>query len=613
MRESSNRDDGGSASLSLPTGPRKLGLWCTLIVLAYGGTLLGAFLGGTNTLSQHEVLRSEPAREMLHTGDWIIPRFGGEPAVQKPPVINWAIAGSMALFRTQAEWACRLPIVVSTLLMAWIIAGLTARWHGRRAGLCAGLVTLSAYYVQLQARLAEADMILALTVTAAMACFALACVEPTLPASDRATLRAPAWLLWLGFAAATAASLLTKFLPGPVFIFGGCGLWALLHLRWRAVGFLALALPAVAVLASPWFVAAYVKMPSILDRWLAENFGRFAGELQAGHGTKPDPWWFYLWVAPALLLPWTPWLLGGILAGLKRGMWRRAGWRFVACWFVLGLAFLSASSWKHMHYIIPALPGLSIVAGWYLAKDAWERIGPRLRPAIAAPLVLAGVAAGIGTAWWKFPDLAPPITVALAICGGLLVMTVAFHDRHRPRATLACLLAAFWVVPVMVQGFVMDDLDSYRPRVEFARRVNALAPADGPIFFVGKSPDQAAFYLRWPIRQVTKMDEFEALLAETPTGRPLHLVAPKARLPRLRTLGSVRVLDRVQSLRRRQREEERLVYVVFSATRTTDGVPPGSSLTPYRDRSLAHPRLERMPLFVGIGRPLVSSIDHGSE
>ncbi len=66
-----------------------------------------------------ELMAEEPRRsiiaiEMLKSGDWAIPHIYGEIYYNKPPLYNWLIAASMAVFGT-GEWAARLPGILSLL------------------------------------------------------------------------------------------------------------------------------------------------------------------------------------------------------------------------------------------------------------------------------------------------------------------------------------------------------------------------------------------------------------------------------------------------------------------------------------------------------------------
>jgi len=164
------------AEASRPSS-KQANAWMAVCVGLYALSLLTVHFGRPWALTYHETNYAEPAREFWMTGDWLVPRIGGAPIWDKPPLMHWSIALSLGLFQTTAEWAARLPSALFSALVALIIAGLAARRHGLAVGALAGLIQSTCVYVLIQGRLAEADMLLALTVTAAMAAFALGVLD----------------------------------------------------------------------------------------------------------------------------------------------------------------------------------------------------------------------------------------------------------------------------------------------------------------------------------------------------------------------------------------------------------------------------------------------------
>ncbi len=81
-------------------------------------------LGQYETLTSHESYVAVPAREMLHTGNWIVPEFGKLPRLQKPPLAYWATSFSYWLFSDISEWTTRFPSAVSGILLV----GLMGLW-----------------------------------------------------------------------------------------------------------------------------------------------------------------------------------------------------------------------------------------------------------------------------------------------------------------------------------------------------------------------------------------------------------------------------------------------------------------------------------------------------
>src|SRR5947208_275812 len=78
------------------------------IVVAFSASLLLPGLGdATRSMSYHEVLFAQPAKEMLATGNWVLPKIAGVPSTHKPPGTHWMIALVMWLTGSQAAGIVR--------------------------------------------------------------------------------------------------------------------------------------------------------------------------------------------------------------------------------------------------------------------------------------------------------------------------------------------------------------------------------------------------------------------------------------------------------------------------------------------------------------------------
>lgn len=156
--------------------------------------------------------------------------------------------------------------------------------------------------------------------------------------------------------------------------------------RWY-VG-IALALLVTVLLATSWLEPALARGgPSLYDEFLwRQTIDRMA---TTTHHLRP--WWFYLAILPALLLPWL--LLPAVWRGIRRlAVSRDSGRdleviRIVAAWVLPVLLALSCFRGKQLHYLFPLLPAFSI-----LMAHAIGRATPKSeRMLIAAPLFSVGV------------------------------------------------------------------------------------------------------------------------------------------------------------------------------------------------------------------------------
>src|SRR5512134_2994576 len=68
-------------------------LWLLGIALA----MMGAGLGLRDPWPADEPRFALIAQDMLRSGDWLVPRVGGDLYADKPPLYFWAMAASMAV------------------------------------------------------------------------------------------------------------------------------------------------------------------------------------------------------------------------------------------------------------------------------------------------------------------------------------------------------------------------------------------------------------------------------------------------------------------------------------------------------------------------------------
>ncbi len=408
------------------------------------------------------------ARAMVERGDWLVPRYQGEPFFDKPALTYWLMA---AAFRVLGFSLGVGRLVSAAAALGSIVA---TAWLGRllldrRAAVYGALALGTTLLVLSFGRVAMSDMLLTLWCTLAVAIGASATDERGPTAFRMAALGAT---LGLGF--------LTK---GPVaLVLAGLGLGLLvlhghrglcLRLDARGIGATAVAF---AILGLGWFAAVAWRLGSgpLEYFFLRENLERFAGET---YDADRSPL-YYVWTYFAAGLPWS--LLFPLAAW--RGA-RRAAFLFL--WMALMAVPLSLSRGKIDYYLLPLLPAASLVIGSHLAAS-WDRIDRAwARAALVAfapiALVPAALQARIPTDW--LPGW--PFQVALIALGSAIALAAALAAARPspPRlaavfaggtaATLAVLAGAFLPAFRAAQpnAAVVTDVQrerAWRPEVELA-------------------------------------------------------------------------------------------------------------------------------------------------
>jgi 4-amino-4-deoxy-L-arabinose transferase len=453
-----------------------------------------------------EGLHAAISQEMLSRGDFVVPRFLGEPFLDKPILFFWSQCASMRLFG-ENEAAVRLPGLVFGALGAittgWIAASIFGAAGRRRSGGAEAPPLRTDVEVGTSVRRGGASALpdtgvrigwwAALAYTTMLIPIALMEVPvhdiALVPFVNVALLgfwrasRAPAtsgvlrWSLVSGFA--LGAAMLAKGLTG-VAIVGLAHAAVLLLERRLSVPIVAgglLALFVGVAIALPWYLAMEHATPGYLHYYMVErHLGGFASESQR-HAYRP--WSYYI---PVIAGGGLPWVLYTPLS-FQRGSGRPAaaapaavldGRRLGVAWLLTGLVFLSAAGSKLFTYALPLFPAVALLAviGWLRAlhAESGRRWLGRLVVmhgvvfSLLLPATIIGLSAGVleepvRPARWLW---LPAIAIA-AGCG----MGVWLWRRGRLAATCAAaalVTAAFvlsaWlgVLPSIAQTLTAKDL-----------------------------------------------------------------------------------------------------------------------------------------------------------
>jgi len=346
------------------------------------GALLGFRLGSYPLANPDEGRNAEIPREMAAAADWVTPRLNGVNYFEKPPLVYWAVGGSIAALGPN-EWAVRLVPAAFALGGILLTYAAARRLHGRGAGLAsAAVLGTSLLYFGL-GRFLVLDMAVSVLMSATLFCFILGVREP---AGARRR-----WLFY-GLYASAALATLTKGLIGFLVTGAVMFLWLLVFNQWRRLR--PLYLPSGALLflaiALPWHCLAALHNATWAHRYLVyEHFERFSSTA----ASRPGPWWYFLPIVFFGMFPWMGFLWSGF-KNLLRGGWRarreNADAWFFATWAGFVLLFFSASQSKLPPYILPVFPALAVPVGAWLARDTSPL---RLRGGLVAFSAVCGLLA----------------------------------------------------------------------------------------------------------------------------------------------------------------------------------------------------------------------------
>ena len=395
-------------------------------------------------LERAEIYFLDAARAMLESGDWLVPRYQGQPFFDKPILTYWLMATAFEAVGPSAG-AARMVSAFAALGVVLATAWLGLRLFGERTGIAAALVLSTTLIFVAFGRLAMSDMLLTLWTTLAVA-VAARILWPPRARSPAAWVVALGILLGLGFA--TKGPVAWVMAAIPIFLL----VW---WWWWRdplpvSPGALLAGLLALVVVAGGWFVAVYARLGSepLAYFFLRENLERFAAETY----DVGRPFWYY---PPAYLLTGLPWSLL-LLPALLR-IRRDDASSLLAAWIAVALVLLSLSRGKLDYYLLPLYPAIALLVGRWLSEVRWARADRAFaRLALLISAVGLGAVAALperfDSAWLPVP-VACFVLVAVALAGAFACLAAAFRPTPgRVMGTLA--VAAGGIGVVLVTAFL---------------------------------------------------------------------------------------------------------------------------------------------------------------
>jgi len=435
------------------------------------------------------------AKDMVASGDWLIPRVGGVLYPDKPPLFLWfvaivyAVTGSLRI-------AFLTPTFVAGLAVLWLVYDLARRLWNRQAALWAGGALLATLQFPIRMKAGQIDGFLCLWTTLGL--YGL-CRHLILGSDWR----------WYGIAGlACGLGVITKgvgFLPFLIFVPWLAAIrlgWSLPPeqggIRWLLAP--AAFLGAIALWLVPMLLATNGSTdPDLLQYRDNILFKQTVMRYADAWGHLRPFWYLFTNAVPWLWLPLTallPWLVPAWRRDLKQ---HSATTLMLGCWILLVLLFFSLSDGKRSVYILPAAPALALLAAPHLSVIIARRSAQRVLFTLAILPALLLTAAGVATLaepdhlreFLAEPVCAKSLSWTVIGIGSSAIVIAAVLGIRRAVTAFAGVMACFWIaVPVLAYPLI----DSTRSGGAI---VEAAAASLQPGQILGFAGWKEQFLLQW--------------------------------------------------------------------------------------------------------------------
>ena len=337
------------------------------IVFIFGFFLLLVGLGTTGLVDETPPLFASAGRAMSESGDWLTPKVNGILRFDKPPFFYWLMAIIYSIPANEVwdelgSLSGRLPSALSTLFLMIMIADtiFCTKENSKdqiQLSLIASLSFVLSPLIIIWSRTAVSDSLLCATVGASLLSF-----WRKFSSKDNRICIMP-WLF-------LATAILTKGPVAFVIIFITLFTFLLTHKNWKNLCLKinpSKGLLLTFFISSPWYlIQLFVNGNVFWDSFFGyHNIKRYISVVN----NHSESWWFYLFIMILASLPFSIFLIHGIIETFKdliRKFQNRSEttnniYIFCLCWLMSVFLFFSFSATKLPSYWIPAIPAASIL------------------------------------------------------------------------------------------------------------------------------------------------------------------------------------------------------------------------------------------------------------
>ena len=409
---------------------RKEYLFSILCVIS--GLLFFFELGGRSFELRDVPRYAEMAREMLHSGSWMVTQFHGHIYMSKPPMLMWLIAIFSSVGHQVTPLTARLPNALGGFAGVLMTYYFTQKFSTKRIAFLSAVILTTCQKYFWHGREARTDMLFTVFVMFALYFFYLGYREKR--------------GFYIGFYLSLVFATLTKGPLGIIFAFSIIATYLALQRdlksfktmqwHWGAVIFVSL--------VGAWVTIFCLKVGIKPLMFTVKNEFLTRVNKPISHA---EPFYYYFVKIWTDFAPWSLLIPFACIYAYKKWREGNSHLTFISCWLVVIFVFLFAAKAKCTRYMIPLFPALSILVA-NLINETYENIilSPRWLTSITRwiVLILAIIAAVAAVAVPSY--FLKPLWIGIIISILILVILIKLFLHFRKKNQLLKVSIAFIIL-----------------------------------------------------------------------------------------------------------------------------------------------------------------------
>ena len=477
-------------------------------------------LGSVGLIDVDEPRYAEAGREMLESGNWVVPYFNYSVRFDKPVFFYWLEAVSMKAFGVN-EFSSRFPSVLCAFVCVSVLFVFLKTFYDTSFALVGTLLLMSCFEFAALSRFSVTDMALTSFISSSVFSFFLGYHE-IINSHRLFKFQITEFSFWyiIGFIF-LAFAVLTK---GPVavvimaliflpffwwierlnYFFKSSSFW---------IGFFIFLF-----LVIPWYASVHSATGGEFTKVFfgVHNFSRFTSVVSGHRGSI----FYFIPVILIGFLPWTFFLPQAIFTLMKRGLrnllsstTEQVPW-FCLWWFIIVFVVFSFSKTKLLTYILPLFPALSVIVSfWFneMFKNHLSKKGLVIGLGVFFLFSLVVLYTCLFNLQVILPREVKNLKLDLSIISFAFLMFVgvsmAWASSHKDvRMTVVIIFTTFFLLDFCLISFLLPKIDRHSQLMlrTFAQSV----PKDSELATYQIVKPSLTFYGR---RKIEKFDSIEKI------------------------------------------------------------------------------------------------------